>query len=111
LEAQRGWAVAEPPTRRPSPHQPLIPIPPAQGYLAGDPDPDMDRKQQGLGAKNRVKKGKKLGGEEMCRSKGKVRNLCLRQGPCKAPFLTKMLTEIIIVNLCRSTLALEELRN
>lgn len=34
----------------------------------------------------------------------------MRQGPFKAVFPTKVLIEIIIVNLCRSTVGLEEFR-
>lgn len=35
----------------------------------------------------------------------------MRQGPHEAPFLTKVLIDTIIVNLYRSTLALDGLRN
>lgn len=76
------------------------------GYLAGDPDPDMDSKKQGLGAKNRVKKGKKEGGEQMCRSRGKVRNLCHEAGTLQSSTPYKGAYRII-VNVCRSTRTLE----
>lgn len=92
----------------PKPPTPSIPSPLAIGCLAGDPDPNTARKN-GVGAKNRVKKGKKQGREETCRSKGRG-GICA-MGPSKALFLTEVLTEIIILNLCRSALALEELRN
>lgn len=80
-----GWWLSHPRGARTThkesePPNAFIPIPLAKGYLAGDPNSDMDSKKQRLGAKNRVKKGKKHGGEEMCRSKGKVENLCHEAG-------------------------------
>lgn len=91
----------------PKPPTPSIPSPLAIGCLAGDPDPNTARKKEW--ELKTVKKGKKQGGAETCRSKGRG-GICA-MGPSKALFLTEVLTEIIILNLCRSALALEELRN
>lgn len=92
----------------PKPPTPSVPSPLAMGCLAGDPDPDRTRKKE-LELKTGEKRGRNREGRRRP-PKGGGGEICV-MGPSKALFLTKVLIWIIVLNLCRSTLALEELRN